>query len=248
LLSPGVFGTDVMVTVAKSFDAPIKLLFPQFGFDADSRPSMLGLGDIVIPGIFIALLLRYDLWRNIQRLRAEAAAKKQVLTPAAEHNLECLYCHIDLDIDGGDSSLDLGTFHQNLVAYFVGLSTTVGVMYTFHAAQPALLYLVPACLGTAVASAMIRGDLKQLWKYTENEEDKAAEIKKNDDIAVASAPSSAPSTSDAASTKEVAAADDAEDSVDAATESDEGEGIAVIRRSTQQQSSSKKKKRSARAD
>src|SRR5205823_915050 len=25
-----VFGTDVMVTVAKSFDAPIKLLFPQF--------------------------------------------------------------------------------------------------------------------------------------------------------------------------------------------------------------------------
>ena len=27
-----VFGTDVMVTVAKSFEAPIKLVFPQVGF------------------------------------------------------------------------------------------------------------------------------------------------------------------------------------------------------------------------
>ncbi|KAL4307856.1 hypothetical protein AHAS_Ahas16G0320100 [Arachis hypogaea] len=43
-----VFLAPVMVSVAKSFDAPIKLLSPT----ADStRPfSMLGLGDIVIPG------------------------------------------------------------------------------------------------------------------------------------------------------------------------------------------------------
>ncbi|XP_024639567.1 signal peptide peptidase 1 [Medicago truncatula] len=42
-----VFFTHVMVTVAKSFEAPIKLLFPT----ADSARlfSMLGLGDIVIP-------------------------------------------------------------------------------------------------------------------------------------------------------------------------------------------------------
>jgi len=50
-----VFGTDVMVTVAKSFDAPIKVIWPKAsGF------SLLGLGDIVIPGIFIALMLRFD--------------------------------------------------------------------------------------------------------------------------------------------------------------------------------------------
>lgn len=58
-----VFGTNVMVTVAKNFDAPIKLVFPQDllanGFNA-SNFAMLGLGDIVIPGIFIALLLRFD--------------------------------------------------------------------------------------------------------------------------------------------------------------------------------------------
>ena len=42
-----VFGTEVMVKVATSFDAPIKLLFPR---GPDVRPSLLGLGDIVIPG------------------------------------------------------------------------------------------------------------------------------------------------------------------------------------------------------
>ncbi|VAI42068.1 unnamed protein product [Triticum turgidum subsp. durum] len=59
-----VFFTPVMVSVAKSFDAPIKLLFPT----ADTaRPfSMLGLGDIVIPGIFVVLALRFDISRGIK--------------------------------------------------------------------------------------------------------------------------------------------------------------------------------------
>ncbi|CAL0319224.1 unnamed protein product [Lupinus luteus] len=59
-----VFFTPVMVSVAKSFDAPIKLLFPTFNA---ARPfSMLGLGDIVIPGIFVALALRFDVSRGKQ--------------------------------------------------------------------------------------------------------------------------------------------------------------------------------------
>lgn len=48
-----VFGTDVMVTVAKSFDAPVKLLWPKALFDEHTHFSMLGLGDIVIPGACI---------------------------------------------------------------------------------------------------------------------------------------------------------------------------------------------------
>jgi hypothetical protein len=41
-----------MVTVAKSFDAPIKLLFPRQWATETTKMnfSMLGLGDIVIPG------------------------------------------------------------------------------------------------------------------------------------------------------------------------------------------------------
>jgi minor histocompatibility antigen H13 len=63
-----VFGTDVMVTVAKSFDGPIKLLFPRVLPTDTSKGefSLLGLGDIVIPGLFVALLLRYDAFRMLQ--------------------------------------------------------------------------------------------------------------------------------------------------------------------------------------
>jgi minor histocompatibility antigen H13 len=58
-----VFGTDVMVSVAKAFDAPVKLLFPKSFADEVLQFSMLGLGDIVIPGVFLAFLLRFDVFR-----------------------------------------------------------------------------------------------------------------------------------------------------------------------------------------
>ena len=54
-----VFGTDVMLTVAKNIDAPIKLLFPR----GDDKFSLIGLGDIVLPGVFVALCIRFDMLR-----------------------------------------------------------------------------------------------------------------------------------------------------------------------------------------
>jgi len=131
-----VFGTDVMVTVAKSFDAPIKLLFPKSIWAAEYQFSMLGLGDIVIPGVFIALLLRYDHHRNVEL--------KKGSTPY---------------------------FNNTMVGYFVGLATTIIVMHTFQAAQPALLYLVPTCIGASLGTAVILGDLTGLFAYSEEEEE-----------------------------------------------------------------------------
>ena len=46
-----------MVTVAKKFDGPIKLLFPKI---ASERPSLLGLGDIVLPGFLVSQMARFD--------------------------------------------------------------------------------------------------------------------------------------------------------------------------------------------
>ncbi|RKU43243.1 hypothetical protein DL546_003640 [Coniochaeta pulveracea] len=54
-----VFYTPYMITVATKLDVPIKLTFQ----NAKGHASILGLGDIVLPGIFIALALRFDLWR-----------------------------------------------------------------------------------------------------------------------------------------------------------------------------------------
>ncbi|KAA3489790.1 signal peptide peptidase-like isoform X1 [Gossypium australe] len=116
-----VFFTPVMVSVAKSFDAPIKLLFPT----ADSaRPfSMLGLGDIVIPGIFVALALRFDVSR------------------------------------GKGSQY----FKSAFLGYTVGLVLTIVVMNWFQAAQPALLYIVPAVIGFLAAHCIWNGDVKPVF-------------------------------------------------------------------------------------
>ncbi|XP_041060641.1 minor histocompatibility antigen H13 isoform X1 [Carcharodon carcharias] len=129
-----VFGTNVMVTVAKSFEAPIKLVFPQDllekGLAADNF-AMLGLGDIVIPGIFIALLLRFDV-----------SLKKNSRT----------------------------YFYTSFFAYVFGLGLTIYVMHTFKHAQPALLYLVPACIGFPVVVALLKGELTEMFSYESSAE------------------------------------------------------------------------------
>lgn len=56
-----VFGTEVMVKVATTLDVPIKLLWPKSMILSPANGfTMLGLGDVVVPGTFIALALRYD--------------------------------------------------------------------------------------------------------------------------------------------------------------------------------------------
>lgn len=106
-----VFFTDVMVTVAKNFDAPIKFLFPKNFITAltTGEPfqfSLLGLGDAVIPGVFIALMLRYDLFKfNIAR-------KAKSLTELP-------------------NSFPTSYFHVTFIAYAVGLVTTIVVMHTY---------------------------------------------------------------------------------------------------------------------
>jgi len=139
-----VFGTDVMVTVAKSFEAPIKLVFPQDllenGLGATNF-AMLGLGDIVIPGIFIALLLRYDI--SLKR----------------------------------NSNF---YFYATFLAYIGGLLTTILVMHVYKHAQPALLYLVPACLGVPLFLGLVRGDIKSMFSYSDHPEEEQTEDSKKE--------------------------------------------------------------------
>ncbi|EGD80113.1 H13 protein [Salpingoeca rosetta] len=126
-----VFGTDVMVTVAKSLDAPIKIVFPRDfmeKFFGGQQHAILGLGDIVLPGAVLAFLLRFDQSRK----------------PGS-----CLY------------------FLATYIAYILGLVATYIVMHVFHAAQPALLYLSPACIGAPVLLALARGEFNQLLSYSD---------------------------------------------------------------------------------
>uniref|UniRef100_A0A914UW50 Uncharacterized protein n=1 Tax=Plectus sambesii TaxID=2011161 RepID=A0A914UW50_9BILA len=104
------------------------------------KHAMLGLGDIVIPGIFVALLRRFDC-----RVLEQGANKKKQL----------------------EGKKGRWYFQTTMVAYAAGLTLTIFIMHVFKAAQPALLYLVPACVGVPIALATIRGELSDLWNYSE---------------------------------------------------------------------------------
>jgi minor histocompatibility antigen H13 len=51
-----------MVTVAKNIDLPLKLQFAYFEKQGNvMKFSMLGLGDIVLPGMLLSLCIKYDI-------------------------------------------------------------------------------------------------------------------------------------------------------------------------------------------
>lgn len=50
---------------------------------------------------------------------------------------------------------------SGFAGYVGGLATTIIVMNVFEAAQPALLYIVPAVLGAVSLHALIQGEFKQ---------------------------------------------------------------------------------------
>ncbi|KAH7914137.1 signal peptide peptidase-domain-containing protein [Hygrophoropsis aurantiaca] len=136
-----VFGTEVMVKVATSLDIPIKLLWPKsLEFSTARGFTMLGLGDIVIPGTFVALALRYDYARSLK-------SGSQI-----------------------HQSFPKPYFSATLSAYVTGLVTTMTVMHVFGAAQPALLYLSPACIFAFLLTAVARGEFKEAWTWSDDPE------------------------------------------------------------------------------
>jgi len=126
-----VFGTDVMVTVAKGIDGPIKLLFPKAGGEF----SMIGLGDIILPGIFVALALRFDLFRSNKK----------------------------------DIKNSRFYFYTTMVGYMIGIIMTNLAMQIMDTAQPALLYIVPACLASMAIISYANGEFDLMWRYKEGE-------------------------------------------------------------------------------
>jgi len=166
-----VFCTPVMVSVAKSFDAPIKLLFPRVAASAISsteKPfNMLGLGDIVIPGLYVAMILRMDNAR-----RAAAAEPRKSVTRSASKRAATASRTVSHDAG------NVPTYFPSVAAgYLVGIVTTIVVMNVFNAAQPALLYIVPGVLGATLIRAALAGgnELSTTWNYCEGLEEAQAE-------------------------------------------------------------------------
>ena len=197
-----VFFTPMMVTVATKLDIPAKLLFPRPsgpGNDPTKQAmSMLGLGDIVLPGMMIGFALRFDLYLFYLRKQTPKETKeKRTASESADANSpkgNGQAGNSDMEKDtwypatGGwgerfwtsrkhliTSKKFHGTifpkyyFHASFGGYIIGMLLTLGVMQIYGHAQPALLYLVPCVLGGFWGSALVRGDLGTLWDYSEEE-------------------------------------------------------------------------------
>jgi len=140
-----VYGTDVMLTVAKSVDAPIKLIHPINLHELEPKFSMLGLGDIVIPGVFVALCLKYDVHTTILN--------------KFKNNIKAL----------DFTAIKTTYFNWCMVGYALGIIATFNAMIIFNHAQPALLFLVPGCSFSVLLCGLYKKDLKGLFEYSEEE-------------------------------------------------------------------------------
>ncbi|KAK4550888.1 hypothetical protein LTR36_000468 [Oleoguttula mirabilis] len=187
-----VFFTPLMVTVAKNLDQPIKLVFPrpdQPNATPGGPPiksfSMLGLGDIVLPGLMIGLALRFDLYMYYLRKQTKRRSTQHSATgnvEIIEHVEKAPYVSVTgnwgdhfwtsrLPASARPEKLSISFpkpyFTASMVGYVVGMLTTLGVMSVFQHAQPALLYLVPGVLASLWSTAVARGELKEMWEFSE---------------------------------------------------------------------------------
>ena len=198
-----VFFTPLMVTVATQLDIPAKLVFPR-----PSRPTedpakqalfMLGLGDIILPGMMIAFALRFDLYLFYLRKQTQptindskslqdatnSSARKELTEPTkapwhpATGGWGERFWYSKKEILRSKRFKGVlfpkTYFRASVIGYFLGMLCTLGVMEIYGQAQPALLYLVPGVLGSMWGTALVKGDMKVLWDFDEADEEKEAE-------------------------------------------------------------------------
>ena len=188
-----VFYTPLMVTVATKIDIPAKLLFPRPSGSEDPQKqafSMLGLGDIVLPGIMMGLALRFDLYLfYLRKQHQQQEAPEKLLENRSDNDniikAEWLcatgswgerfwigYKHGNLGLKEQAGAFPKTYFYASVFGYLVGLVATLGVMHSYKHAQPALLYLVPGVVGALWGTALLRGDAKSMWEYDEGPDEK----------------------------------------------------------------------------
>ena len=170
-ITPHIFGESIMVTVAtgggQAQDPYYCEKYPSEG-DCDNTPlpmlfaipkindwrgglSMLGLGDIVIPGLICCFAARLDSAKHLANSRRE---REQIERGGTRENAE----------EGACSRLFSGYFSPIIMAYAIGLMLANIAVYLMKRSQPALLYIVPLTLGTMVLKGSINSELRDLWK------------------------------------------------------------------------------------
>ncbi|KAA3469355.1 signal peptide peptidase-like 4 isoform X2 [Gossypium australe] len=171
--SKWLFHESVMIVVARGDRSgedgiPMLLKIPRM-FDPWGGYSVIGFGDIILPGLLVAFSL------SIQSLHSNVIVIRFV--PNEEFDSGPFVC--SLTAGAGDfcrydwlanMNLRAGYFVWAMTAYGLGLLVTYVALNLMDGhGQPALLYIVPFTLGTFITLGKKRGDLKTLWTQGEPE-------------------------------------------------------------------------------
>lgn len=219
-----VFKTPMMVTVAKSLDIPIKLLFPRPSDEVGKQAlSMLGLGDVVLPGIMIGLALRFDLYlfylgmqRKVEKndkttddnddsaITSTAGApspptssttvtiqKAPYLPPSSAWGdrfwtTPLLPSFLTLTRPSPApiaytprNKFPTPYFTAGMIGYIVGMLSTLTAMQISSHPQPALIYLVPGVLVALWGTALVRGEVREMWVFSDAFEEEEGKVKED---------------------------------------------------------------------
>lgn len=127
--------------ITKKLELPVKIVFPRnllggvVPGNSATDCMMLGLGDMAIPSMLLALVLCFDYRKNRDSLNS-------LDTPSSKGFKYIWYA---------------------LSGYSVGLVTALAAGILTHSPQPALLYLVPSTLGPIIVISWVRKELAELW-------------------------------------------------------------------------------------
>ena len=177
-----VFFSDVMMTVATKVEAPIKFLFPASLESMPSRAypfSVLGLGDVVVPGVMAGLARRLDtegIKKNIElpvlditksepesvSMMSTIILKVKGLLKKEEENNKIIINSLSIAeqrvSEGKVSYLQYVTY-----GYIIGILAAFAANEITRSGQPALLYLVPTSIVSMIIAANKNGELSELW-------------------------------------------------------------------------------------
>ena len=156
------------------------LTVPRFVDPLGGASSMLGFGDIVLPGLLVVFTHIFDIYFK-DNLHSSASGPLSPVTsplptsthpsgtatprPASRH-----LAFLQIFCRPGNQ---LAYFPVCVAGYGVGLVLTYAALaFSIGGSQgqPALLYLVPCTLGTVAALAWAQGDLAAMWVGVDDED------------------------------------------------------------------------------
>ena len=161
--SEKIFTENVMVVAATSIQIPIKIEFPiLFSNNPIKNCMLLGLGDILLPGMVIIYCRRFDILKKKMDKKKIGFKKKKS---------------------------KMGFYFFNLILYFVSVVLAMSMMFIFNHGQPVLFYISPIFILGLMGKAYYDGCFGIFWngvkikkkEKTKNEENGESDEEKEEE-------------------------------------------------------------------